>query len=63
MELGVTGFVKNLRDGRVEIIAEGEAEKLNKFVAWCREGPPYARVDHVSAVPESPGNFREFSIR
>ena len=42
--LGVTGTVKNLRDGSVKIIATGTKEQLATLVAWCRIGPPKASV-------------------
>ncbi len=45
--LGVLGSVKNLPDGRVDIIAEAEAATLEAFIAWCHKGPVAARVDDV----------------
>lgn len=44
---GVKGSVKNLPDGRVEIIAEAEHLTIDKFIKWCHKGPVTARVDHV----------------
>lgn len=51
---GLTGWVRNLRDGRVEILAAGEDTALGLLVESCREGPPLARVEQVEseAVPE-----------
>ncbi|MBI5253372.1 MAG: acylphosphatase [Euryarchaeota archaeon] len=46
-ELGVKGWVRNLRDGRVEAIFEGEKEKVEEMIRWCHKGPPYARVTNV----------------
>jgi acylphosphatase len=45
--LGVTGWVRNRRDGSVEAVAQGSAETLERFVAWARQGPSAARVTSV----------------
>jgi acylphosphatase len=45
--LGLSGFVRNEPDGSVYAEAEGEREALQQFLAWCRRGPPHARVDRV----------------
>lgn len=45
--LGLTGWVKNRDDGRVEIMAEGGRASLEKLIAWCHEGPPLAHVKDV----------------
>jgi acylphosphatase len=50
--LGLIGWVRNTRDGRVEILAEGEEAAIGALVDACREGPPLARVENVSAVPD-----------
>jgi acylphosphatase len=49
-DLGVSGWIRNLPDGRVEAEAEGEREALERFVEYCRRGPPAARVDDVAAT-------------
>lgn len=62
--LSLTGWVKNLRDGRVEIIAEGEEENLLKFIEWCKRGPVGAEVESVDVRREDyKGEFRGFEIR
>jgi acylphosphatase len=48
---GLTGWVRNLRDGRVEILAAGDEAALNALVEGAREGPPLARVEHVETFP------------
>ncbi|OLS03631.1 acylphosphatase [Tissierella creatinophila] len=48
-EFDISGFVKNLRDGSVEIEAQGEEEKIEKFIQWCKVGPIYSEVKKVMA--------------
>ncbi|NLI32698.1 MAG: acylphosphatase [Deltaproteobacteria bacterium] len=60
---GVTGWVRNLPDGRVEAVFEGEAEKVQRMLAWCREGSPLGRVDHVDHQEEEyKGEYQGFEI-
>jgi acylphosphatase len=47
VRIGVRGWVRNMRDGRVEIVAEGSRDQLGELVAWCRRGPTLARVSSV----------------
>jgi acylphosphatase len=47
--LGLSGWVRNLPDGRVEAVFEGERDLLRQMLAWCHRGPPGARVDGVEA--------------
>jgi acylphosphatase len=47
-ELGLTGYARNLLDGTVEAVAEGPRTNLKLFVAWAHQGPPAAKVDHVT---------------
>jgi acylphosphatase len=51
-ELGLAGWVRNLSDGRVEAVFEGEEGKVEKMIEWCRKGPEYARVATVEVIPE-----------
>jgi acylphosphatase len=55
----------NLPDGRVEVLAEGDPEKLKAFEVWCWEGPPYARVADVTVTEEQAreGEFTSFEVR
>ncbi len=48
-ELGVVGWVRNLKDGRVELLVSGDDEATTALIDACRDGPPLARVDHVEA--------------
>ena len=63
IELGVSGWVRNVEDGTVEIEAEAPAERLNLFINWCHHGPDHAVVNKVT-VTESPlKNFTSFEIK
>jgi acylphosphatase len=61
--LGLTGWVRNLPDGSVAAVAEGDEGPLQEFVAWCHRGPPAARVQSVE-VTEGParGEFARFTV-
>ena len=50
----LTGWIRNLRDGRVELVAEGEEAALNTLLTWCNEGPPGAEVSGVEATWSDP---------
>lgn len=63
-ELGLFGWVRNLPDRRVEILAEGEKEKLEKLAEQARKGPESARVDNLEIDwQEYKGEFKDFEIR
>ena len=62
--LGLRGWVRNLPDGRVEIVAEGDEEALKALIDWCWEGPPLARVENVEVVWEPYlGEFSDFTVK
>ena len=64
MGFKVTGWVRNKRDGRVEAIAEGPSDAVNRLVKWCHGGSPMARVDGVDVTWQSfTGEFGTFEIR
>ncbi len=50
--LGLKGWVRNLPDGRVEALAQGDPAKIESFESWCRRGPSYARVREVQVIEE-----------
>lgn len=63
-ELGLHGWVRNMSDGRVETVAEGERDNVDSYLEWCRTGPPSAIVRHVSAADEpANGEFASFEVR
>lgn len=64
LELGLGGWVRNLNDGRVEAVFEGEESFIEKVIDWCHRGPSYASVDEVEVYwEEFRDEFQTFSIR
>ena len=62
--LGLTGWVRNCPDGRVEAIFEGEINKIDQILEWCKKGPPGAVVRNVETVWEqATGDYESFSIK
>jgi acylphosphatase len=60
----VTGWVRNLPDGRVEAVFEGRPEDVDRVVGWCRIGPSLAEVTNVEMREEAyTGAFTDYSIR
>jgi len=61
---GITGWVRNKRDGSVEAVFEGSADAVDATLSWCRQGPPLAKVAHVDARWEDyTGEFNHFEVR
>ncbi|MEW6120497.1 MAG: acylphosphatase [Pseudomonadota bacterium] len=60
--LGVAGWVRNLPDGSVEAIVQGENLSVEMLIAWSNSGPPLARVEHVE-IEEASGHFAGFEKR
>ncbi len=59
----VTGWVRNLPDGRVEAVVEGKGPAVDAVTAWCRKGPPAATVTEIEAREEPyAGEFTDFRI-
>jgi acylphosphatase len=63
MENGVTGWVRNLPDGRVEAVFEGPADEVGRLVDWTRHGPRHAKVEEVAVRPEPPEGLATFEIK
>ena len=60
----VNGWVCNLDDGRVEIVAEGEESNINALTNWCKTGPANSRVDEFELLDENYTNeFKNFEVR
>ncbi len=63
-KLELTGWVRNLRDGRVEVLCEGPEEHVEELIAWLREGPRAARVEGAEVLwEEYTGEFGTFDVR
>lgn len=63
-ELGITGWVRNLADGRLEAVFEGEKDKVEELVNWAKKGPMFAKVNGLESIPEEyQGEFNNFEIR
>jgi acylphosphatase len=61
-QLGLAGFARNLPDGRVEAVFEGDEQAVDQMVEWCRTGPSLARVDKIEIQQEPPTGERQFRI-
>jgi acylphosphatase len=61
--LGVSGWVFNRPDGRVEAHLEGSRDAVEELVRWCRSGPRHATVSHVRVTEAEPAGYVRFAIR
>ena len=62
-QLGLCGWVRNLPDGRVEAVLEGDRETVERLLNWFHQGPPGAVVDNVTVTDEPPEGLQTFNIR
>jgi acylphosphatase len=60
---GIGGWVRNRADGAVEAVFEGTPDAVERLVAFARDGPPHAQVDHVEVAEEQPEGLRGFAVR
>lgn len=63
MALGLAGWVRNLPDGRVEAVVEGDRTQVIRLVEWLQSGPSAARVDAVKTAEQPLQHFATFEIR
>jgi acylphosphatase len=60
---GLTGWIRNLHNSRVEAVAEGPEPELKRFAEWCRRGPPHAMVANVvEEYSDATGEFDSFHV-
>jgi len=62
-ELDLAGFARNEPDSSVYIEIEGEEENLKKFLAWCRNGPSWAKVESMETKEGGMKNYKDFEIK
>ena len=62
-KLGVNGWVKNTPEGNVEAMATGTQEQIESFVAWCKKGPPKAKVENVEVSKADETPFSGFEVK
>ena len=61
---GVSGWVRNLSDGSVEAVFEGDSPAIDRLIDFCRNGPSYSRVDFIDLNEQTfTGEFHSFAIR
>jgi acylphosphatase len=61
-ELGLTGWVKNTKEGNVEVLASGSDKQVQQFISWCRQGPAKAVVTDVEISFTNEEKFDDFRI-
>ena len=61
--LGLDGWVRNAGDGSVEAVFEGDRDRIESMLVWCRRGPALAQVDSVDVDWETPTGERGFAVR
>ncbi len=60
--IGITGWIKNTREGNVEATVSGTEDQLQKFISWCEKGPENAVVDEVNVSYKEQTYFEEFAV-
>ncbi|NIP40606.1 MAG: acylphosphatase [Candidatus Aenigmarchaeota archaeon] len=64
VDLGLKGWIRNLMDGKVECIVEGEKERIEQLIEFCKQGPEGSKVDNIEINWEKPKDeFGSFDIR
>ena len=61
-ELGLKGYAKNMEDGSVEVVAQGENEKLEQLVSFIRKNPGIAQVKDIKINHKETEDFKEFNV-
>lgn len=61
-KLGITGFVRSLEDGRVEVFIEGNPEEVRKMIEICKKGPKHSEIKSIEEKEEKFQDFKQFKI-
>jgi len=61
-ELGLSGWVRNTSDDKVEAVFEGDKNKINKILDFLRSNPGSSKVDHIDIREEKPENLKDFKV-
>jgi len=61
LQLGISGYARNLDDGSVEVVACGSQEAVSQLQVWLWQGPAGARVDQVVCVADEGGDYQDFT--
>lgn len=61
-ELGITGWIKNTDEGDVEAAVKGSQSQLQRFIQWCKSGPPRANVTEVISTEIKEETFEDFTV-
>lgn len=61
-KLGIKGHVRNLENGRVEVVAEGKDKQVNEMLKICRKGSPHSQVKELEIEKISSQDFKEFKV-
>ncbi|MBI2655021.1 acylphosphatase [Candidatus Woesearchaeota archaeon] len=62
MELGLNGYAKNLENGDVEVIAEGDEDKINELIRFIKNNPGHSKVENIKISDKMAENFKTFEI-
>lgn len=63
LQLGLKGYAKNLQNGNVEVVAQGDEGKVNELVDFIKKGPGIASVTGIQMRHKEPENFKNFEVR
>jgi len=63
-KMGLTGWTENQIDGSVLLVIEGDEDRVDEFIAWCKEGSPLATVENMEVTEEKyTGEFKDFQVK